>query len=68
MGRKRLRKAKRSKGERKSVAYTPDVWSPFDRAIFKAQALAAGKRVCTTIPNPDRQNTKARFIRVCING
>lgn len=70
MGKKRLRKKMTSKGLRKNVANKNkfDVWSPLQRALFKAEARAKGKRVCETIPNPDKSNTKARFIRVCTNG
>lgn len=70
MGKKVKRKKYTSKGERSSVSakHTFDLWSPIERAIFKAKALAAGKRVCFTIANPDKTNTKARFIRVCQNG
>lgn len=70
MGKKRLRKNYTSNGTRKSVSTANrfDIWSPIDRAIFKAQALAKGKRVMETIPNPDKENTKARFIRVPVNG
>ena len=70
MGKKRKRSKTTSKGERRNVsaANTFDTWGVIDRAIFKVKALAAGKRVCFTIPNPDKSNTKARFIRVCHNG
>ena len=70
MGKKVKRKTQTSKGERRNVsaANTFDTWDIIDRAIFKAKALAEGKRVCFTIPNPDKTNTKARFIRVCRNG
>lgn len=70
MGKKRLRKKTSSQGLRKNVAtkHKFDLWSPIERELFKVKALAAGKRVCYTIPNPDRENTKARFIRVCTNG
>lgn len=70
MGKKRLRGKYISKGSRRNVATKNcfDTWTILDRAIFKAKALAAGKRVMETIPNPDKENTKARFIRVCING
>lgn len=70
MGKKVKRKSQTSKGERRNVSATNtyDTWGIIDRAIFKAKALAAGKRVCFTIPNPDKTNTKARFIRVCRNG
>lgn len=70
MGRKRIRKKYTSSGSRQNVATKNkfDTWSVLDRALFKAKARAAGKRVCETIPNPDKTNTKARFIRVCVNG
>lgn len=67
MGKKVKRKKYVSKGERRNVsmANSFDVWGTIDRALFKAKARAKGKRVCETIPNPDKSNTKARFIRVC---
>lgn len=68
MGKKRLRKKTTSQGQRRNVATKFDLWGPIDRELFKVEALAKGKRVCYTIPNPDRENTKARFIRVCTNG
>ena len=70
MGKKRLRKKTTSQGQRNNVAnkHKFDLWGLIDRELFKVKALAAGKRVCYTIPNPDRENTKARFIRVCTNG
>lgn len=70
MGKKVKRKKYTSKGERRNVSakHTFDLWSLVEREMFKAKALAAGKRVCFTIPNPDKTNTKARFIRVCRNG
>ncbi len=70
MGKKVKRKKYVSKGERRNVskANSFDTWSLIERALFKAEARAAGKRVCETIPNPDKTNTKARFIRVCVNG
>lgn len=70
MGKKRLRKKTTSKGLYKSVAnkHKFDLWSPLERALFKVEARNKGKRVCETIPNPDKNNTKERFIRVCTNG
>lgn len=67
MGKKRSRKKYVSSGSRSNVAskHKFDTWTILDRALFKAKARAAGKRVCETIPNPDKTNTKARFIRVC---
>jgi hypothetical protein len=70
LGKKRSRKTYKSKGLYSNVAnkHKFDIWSSLDRALFKAEALAAGKKVCYTIPNPDKENTKARFIKVCVNG
>lgn len=70
MGKKRLRKKTTSQGLRNNVANKNkfDLWGPIDRELFKVKAIAAGKKVCYSIPNPDRENTKARFIRVCHNG
>lgn len=67
MGKKVKRKKYVSAGLRPNVATKNkfDTWTVLDRAIFKAKARAAGKRVCETIPNPDKTNTKARFIKVC---
>jgi hypothetical protein len=71
LGKKKHRKSYKSKGsgiKNVSEKHKFDLWSSLDRALFKAQALAKGKRVCYTIPNPDKSNTKARFIKVCNNG
>ena len=70
MGKKKLRKKYSSSGKCKNVSnkHKFDMYSVLDRAIFKAEAKAKGKRVCETIPNPDKNNTKERFIRVCTNG
>ena len=67
MGKKVKRKKYVSKGQRSNVATANkfDVWGAIDRALFKVQARQAGKRTCETIPNPDKKNTKERFIRVC---
>lgn len=70
MGKKRSRKSYTSKGQRRNVATKNkfDVFSVIDRLLFKAKALNAKKRVYQTIPNPDKSNTKERFIRVLMNG
>lgn len=70
MGKRRVRKKYTSQGQRKNVAnkHNFDLWGPIDRALFKLRAKKAGKRVCETIPNPDQNNTKERFIRVCTSG
>jgi hypothetical protein len=70
LGKKKIRKKYSSSGSRKNVSnkHNFNMHSVLDRAIFKAEAKAKGKRVCETIPNPDKSNTKERFIRVCTNG
>tara|TARA_Y100000592_G_scaffold41655_1_gene66067 strand:+ start:24009 stop:24254 length:246 start_codon:yes stop_codon:yes gene_type:complete len=35
-----------------------------DQIVNKLHAFKSGKRVMMTIPNPDKNNTKERFIRV----
>ena len=70
MGKKRTRSKKTSKGLHSNVAkkHKFDTWSLVDRLIFKADARAAGKRVCETIRNPDKDNKSALYIRVCTQG
>ena len=68
MGKKRLRKKTTSKGQRRNVATKFDLWDPIQKELFKVRARAKKKRVCETIPNPDKNQTNARFIRVCVNG
>jgi len=68
LGKKKLRSKTSSKGERRNVAGSFQYWSVLDRALFKAKAQAAGKRVCHTIANPDKSATNMPFIRVCSSG
>lgn len=68
MGKKRLRKATRSKGERRNCAPISMNWSILEKELFKIEARNKKKRVCETIPNPDKSCTNMRFIRVCSNG
>lgn len=70
MGKKRCRKKYTSAGVHSNVSTSNkfDTYNILDRELFKIRALAKGKKVCYTIPNPDKNNTKARFIRVCYNG
>lgn len=68
MGKKRLRKKQTSTGSRRNVATKFNLWSYLERELFKVKARNLGKRVCETIPNPDKTNTKERFIRVCTGG
>lgn len=70
MGKKKVRKNYTSTGARNNVATKNkfDIWSVLERELFKARARAKGKRVCETIPNPDKTCTNARFIRICHNG
>lgn len=64
----RTRKKYISKGQRKNVADKFDIHTAVDKAMFKLDALRKKKKVYNTIPNPDKANTKERFIRVLIGG
>lgn len=70
MGKKRLRSKTVSKGQRPNVSKKNRInaWSPVQKAIFKAEARAKGKRVCETIANPDKSDKSRLFIRVCTAG
>jgi len=64
MGKKKSRATYVSKGERRSVQKMPDGRSVLERELDATQALARGKRVYETIPNPNPHETNKRFIRV----
>ena len=72
MGKKKSRAHQVSKGERKNVdpklcAATRkmrDEADPFRRIQDQLNAFHRGKNVVLTIPNPDKNNTNERFIRV----
>lgn len=72
MGKKKSRAHQVSKGERKSVnpklcAATRkmrDEQNKFRRIMDQHNAFMKGKNVVLTIPNPDKNNTKERFIKV----
>lgn len=68
MGKKRLRSKKASKGQRRSVAKMTSHWSLAEKLIFKAEAKKQGKRVCETVPNPNKEDKSRLFIRVCTSG
>ena len=59
-----------SKGERPNInkkivnsARSSYLTSP-DRIMNQLKAYRSGKNVVVTIPNPDKNNTKARFIKI----
>lgn len=65
MGKKRSRSKKTSKGERRSIAKASiPVQTEADRIFHKLEARKRGHKVWMTVPNPDPNNTKARFIRI----
>ena len=70
MGKKRQRAHQVSKGERDSVnrSLLKDVRRAYmqsdARNSNQLKAWRAHKNVMLTIPNPDKKNTKERFIRV----
>ena len=53
-----------SKGERRSSMKT-STKSTAAKIINQQAAYLAGKRVMITIPNPNKNETNKRFIRVC---
>lgn len=65
--RKTCRKTYMSKGQRPNVSSDNkfDLHGEIDRALFKVEARRKGKRVCYTVPNPNKQETNKKFIRVC---
>ena len=64
------RNSYKSKGQRPNVsknirkAIRRDYLASGQRLANPQKAFALGKRVMVTIPNPDKSNTKARFIRL----
>jgi hypothetical protein len=70
MGKKRSRDSVTSKGERTSVnrklrnAARSEYLASRDRVYNQALAYKKGKNVVLTVPNPDKNNTKERMIRV----
>ena len=70
MGKKKKRDKQTSKGERRSVSkqITKSMRKDFiesgQRIVHQAEAFRKGKKVMVTIPNPNKHETKRRFIRV----
>jgi len=70
MGKKRQRAKQVSKGihhqkPNRWVKMARREWNGSDaQHAAKLQAFMAGKNVMLTVPNPDKNNTKERFIRV----
>ncbi len=68
--RKSSSKGYTSKGQRPNVrkdirkAQRRDYVGSIDQIANKLEAHLQGKRVMVTIPNPDKNNTRERFIRV----
>ncbi len=69
MGKKRSRDSQTSKGQRPNV--TKDIrkamrrdTSEIDKHLNKMKAFAKGRNVMLTIPNPNKNETNKRFIRV----
>lgn len=54
-----------SKGQRRNVvAGLGDDRTPLQKLLDKQEAWKQGKRVMLTVPNPNKNETKARFVRV----
>ena len=70
MGKKKKRDKQTSKGERRSVSkqITKSMRKDFiesgQRIVHQAEAFRKGKKIMVTIPNPNKHETKKRFIRV----
>ena len=68
--RKKSRASQTSKGERRNVVngkHRKSDWTPLQTILHKQEAWLQGKKVMLTIPNPNKNETKARFIRVPAN-
>jgi len=70
MGKKRSRDTQTSKGQRSNVNkkirndVRRDYMDSLDRSINQMKAYAKGKRVMLTVPNPNKNETNKRFIRI----
>jgi threonine aldolase len=70
MGKKKQRSTQTSKGERRCVARATtkalrrDYMQSSDRVNNQLAAFLRGKNVMLTIPNPNKNETNKRFIRV----
>lgn len=70
MGKKKSRDSQTSKGERNNVRKDirkiarREYLQSRDRHINQVEAFKRGKNVVLTVPNPDKNNTKERMIRV----
>lgn len=70
MGKKKQRSKQVSKGERRSVARSVtkatrrDYMKSTERMTNQLAAFLGGKNVVLTIPNPNKNETNKRFIRV----
>lgn len=66
-GKKASGKTSTSKGERRSSMSTR-INNPSDKLMNKMAALAKGKDVWITLPNPNKNETNKPFIRQKISG
>ena len=65
MGKKKSRASQTSKGERRNVvAGLGDDRSEMQKVNDKINAWKKGKNVILTVPNPNKNETNKRFIRV----
>jgi hypothetical protein len=66
MGKKKKQRTQQtSKGQRRNVvAGLGDDRTPLQKLLDKQEAWKQGKRVMLTVPNPNKNETKARFVRV----
>jgi hypothetical protein len=74
MAKKGTGKTYTSKGQRPNVAKSikkavrRDYVASGQRMINQLEAIANGKRVVLTVPNPDKNDTKRRYIKQVVNG
>lgn len=66
-GKKSSGKTYVSKGERRSSISTKNKDESL-RMLYKMQALKNGKDVVFTVPNPNKNETNKKFIRVRVSG
>lgn len=74
MAKKGAGKTYTSKGERSNVskstkkAVRRDYMASGERMLNQLEAIKKGKRVVLTVPNPNKDDTKRRYIKQVVNG
>ena len=74
MAKKATGKTYTSKGQRPNVAKSTkkavrrEYMASGQRMLNQLEAIKRGKRVVLTVPNPDKNDTKRRYIKQVVNG